>query len=361
MFQLHYPLTAATALSAIAISLASCSANDDDIRPSANGDEIRFVANTEFSRAGDITTNNLKSFNVYAYTGNGTSPDIFMENVEVTKTSSNTWTYSPVKYWPSNKAVDFYAFAPSTWLGSATPLAGVPYEAVPGTEDIVYAASPNMTGAAGTANAQVLFNFRHALSKLSIKMSSTNTNLKVNVSNVALSNLMTKGNFHFPSGSTADASQAHTIGTWTDQNSPQPYIMHRSESATDIITLTSTATDMGTTTVPGSRYLIPQELVWQNNGNDADTYIAVMCSVYDADTGQKLWPNENTLRENVIENSTYGDGLLKFPLSTSSILEWKPGYHYVYNLVINSNEDMGAIEFASPTVDTYVDIETTYQ
>ena len=350
-------------LSASAALIASaCSSTDEPHSLSEEqSNEIRFAANTEFSRAGDITTSNLKTFNVYAYTGNGTSPDLFMDNVEVTKSTSNVWTYDPVKYWPSKKAVDFYAFAPASWLGTNTPLAGVPYDASEGTEDIVYAVSPNLTGGAGLSNAQVIFNFRHALSKLTVKMSSSNPELRVMVTNVALSNLNSKGNFHFPSGSTADAPADQTVGTWTDQNTPMPYLMHMSQTPDDRITLSSTATDMGTTTVPGSRYLIPQQLVWNNFGSGSDTYIAVMCSIYDAKSGTKLWPNANTPAENVVEGSTFGDGLLKFPLSTSAFKEWKPGCHYVYNLVINSNSDMGAIEFGAPAVESFVNVETSYQ
>ena len=350
------------AFAASIMGFPSCSSSDDE--PSsdvASGNEIRFAPSIEYSRAGDITTNTLKSFNVYAYTGNGTSPITFMDNVVVSKTNSNTWTYSPVEYWPSGKTVNFYAFAPASWLEGHTPLAGIPYEAYPGTEDIVYALNPDMSGSAGSANAQVLFNFRHALSKITVKMSSTNKGLSVRVTNVALANLMSMGNFHFPSASTADEPGMHTVGTWTDQNTPQIYIMHMSQTPEDIITLSSTATDMGTTTVPGSRYLIPQPLTWLSNGGETDTYIVVMCSVYDAETGTKLWPNDKTPVENIVEGSTFGDGLLKFPLSTSAFKEWKPGCHYVYNLIINSNEDMGAIEFGAPSVEGFIDVETSYQ
>lgn len=92
----------------------------------------------------------------------------------------------------------------------------------------------------------------------------------------------------------------------------------------------------------------------------SDTYLTVMCSVYDAHTGTKLWPNANTPEENIVQGSTYGNGLLKFPLSTTSFNEWQPGYQYVYNVVINSNTEMGAIEFGDPSVDTFVNIETNY-
>ncbi len=356
-------ITKALLLSAsLAATLSACTSTDEPQTVSEDySNAIRFAANTEFSRSGDITTSNLKTFNVYAYTGNGTSPDIFMDNVAVTKNTSNVWTYDPVKYWPSKKAVDFYAFAPASWLGTFSPLSGVPYDAYDGTEDIVYAVSPDLMGGAGLSNAQVIFNFRHALSKLTVKMSSSNAELQVKVTNVVLANLNTKGNFHFPSGSTADAPTDQTVGLWTDQNSPSIYILHMSQSPDDIIVLTSTATDMGTSTIPGARYLIPQELVWNNYGSGADTYIAVMCSIYDTKSGTKLWPNANTPAENVVEGSTFGDGLLKFPLSTSAFREWKPGYHYVYNLVINSNSDMGAIEFGAPAVESFINVETSYQ
>ena len=86
-----------------------------------------------------------------------------------------------------------------------------------------------------------------------------------------------------------------------------------------------------------------------------------MCSIYDAESGSKLWPNANTPEENRVEGSTYGDGLLKFALSTSKFSSWQPGVHYIYNLLINTNEDMGAIEFGTPTVDSFIEIETNYE
>lgn len=352
------------ALALCSMGFASCSSTDHDSPDADKADNaIRFAANTEYSRAAEITTNNLKAFNVYAYTGSATSPTVFMDNVEVTKTGTNTWTYSPLKYWPADQDVDFYAFAPASWLGSATPMQPVSYDAYPGTEDIVYAVSPNLRGATGTANAQVVFNFRHALSKVTVKMSSSNADLQVKVSNVAMANIMTKGNFHFPGESTALQVSESSIGHWTDQNTPVTYMYHMSQDANDIITLTTTATDMGSTGLGlgGAKYIMPQKLTYRSNGQGVDTYLTVMCSVYDAKTGAKLWPNSNTPSDNIVEGSTFGDGLLKFPLSTSSFSEWYPGYHYVYNLIINSNEDMGAIEFGTPTVDSYVDVNTTYE
>ncbi len=329
---------------------------------SVSDKQIRFAASAEMTRS-DYTTNNLTTFNVYAYTGTATDPKLFMDNVVVTKSATNVWTYSPVEYWPAKESVDFYAFAPADWLGEDTPIIPVDYDNLYGDTDIIYAVSPNMTGNNGSPNAQVLFNFRHALCKVIIKLSSTNTSLQVKVTNVVLANIATKGNFHFPGVSTAGAVTPNSEGQWTDQNTPSAYIYHMSQTPDDVITLTSTPNDLSgdESGFGGPKYLIPQDLVWNSNGSTStDTYITVMGSVYDAETGTKLWPNANTPAENIVQGSTYGDGLLKFPLSTTAFNKWQPGYQYVYNVVINSNSEMGAIEFGDPTVDTFVSIDTNY-
>lgn len=359
-------LIATLCLSTLSVITTACSSEDREDMPEyiGNGDSaIRFAAFTEFSRTGDITTNNLTSFNVYAYTGTASSPTIFMDNVVVSKTENNVWTYSPLQYWPANQTVDFYAFAPATWVGSNGPLDPVAYDAESGTEDIVYAVCPDLSGNTSTANAQVMFNFRHALSKLTVKMSSTNSGLKVVVANVAMANIKTRGNFHFPTGSTATTLSSETVGKWTDQNNPTTYVLHWSQSLTDILTLTSTPTVIAANGLGrgGQMYVIPQQLTYRSHGSGADTYIAVQCSIYDASSGERLWPNENTPDENLLPGSTNGDGLLKFPLSTSLYSEWQPGVHYIYNLVINSNDEMGTIEFGNPTIDTFIEIEQTYQ
>lgn len=359
----------AMGLAVMCVGFSACS---DDDNPGAAQESasnaIRFAANTEAAtRAGDITTNNLKEFNVYAYTGTDDVPVLFMDNVTVSKNGSNTWTYSPVKFWPAKETVDFYAFAPKTWVGAGGPLKPVTYDngytGGFGQVDLVYAVSPDLSGNAGVPNAQVVFNFRHALSKVTLKLSSTNTDLRVEVSNIVLANIMTRGNFHFPSLSTSGAMTDDNIGKWTDQNTAYNYVLHMAQALDDVMILTTTPTEPTTTTfgLGDAEYMIPQVLTWRSNGMNSDTYIGVMCSVYDAKSNEKLWPNANTPEENIVEGHTRGDGILKFPLSTSKFSAWSPGCHYIYNLVINSNEEMGAIEFGNPTVDTFVEVTTNYE
>lgn len=344
------------------LGLVSCSDADNPDNPALADNAISFAARTEYARSADITTNNLKQFNVWAFTGSATSPVTFMQNVVVTKTGTNTWTYSPVQYWPANESVDFYAFAPAEWVGTLSPLSSIPYDAYGKADDLIYAVSENLKGSTGSPNAQVVLNFRHALSKVTVKLSSTNTNLVVKVSNVVLANIMTKGNFHFPGESTTTTPTATSMCKWNGQNTPMTYMLYESNTKDDVITLTSTPLEIGDTgtAAGGDKYVIPQALAYHNNAS-TDNYLTVMCSVYDEKTGTKLWPNANTPAENVVEGSIFGDGLLKFALNTSAFSEWNAGCHYIYNVVINSNEDMGTIDFGSPTVDTYIEVNNSYE
>lgn len=357
-------LNALPLIALAAVVATSCSESTDYRQDVNDSRQIRFAAVTDHtSRAGDITTNNLTSFNVYAYTGSATSPSVFMDNVTVSKTGTNTWTYSPVKYWPAGENVDFYAFSPATWLGTNSPLKPVPYTIdVLADQDLVYAVAPNLQGSMNTPNAQVIFNFRHALSKVTVKLSSSNSQLSVKVSNVALANIKSAGNFNFPTESTSAAASATNTGSWSDQNAPTTLLLYVSGSPDDLFELTTTPTDMSSTALGGGKYLIPQSLSYASNGTGTtDNYLAVMCSVYDATTGDKLWPNANTPVENLPNGHITGDGILKFPLQTSQFSSWQPGYHYVYNVVINANDEMSPIEFGNPTVDTYVEVDTSYQ
>ena len=357
------------ALLGLAMTLASCSSEEPASGSVPDGNAIRFAANTEYTRvADDITTNNLSKFYVYAYLDGSTDSIPYMNNVTVTKTSTNTWTYSPTAYWPSTGSLDFYAFAPGDWVPSTGPLRAVAWDNFndvynPCSTDLVYAVCPNMSGYSDAPNAQVVFNFRHALAKMTIRLSSTNTDLAVKVSNVVVAGLNSRGNFTFPKGNTAAAPSTNTVGTWSGQNTVVPITLHWAQDDNDVITLTSTPTDMGDTGMGmgGTKYIVPQLLNWRSNGMGHDTYITVICSVYDAHTGTKLWPNENTPESNRVEDSKHDDGILKFPLSTSSFSDFKAGYHYIYNLVINSKEEMGNIEFGTPTVDSYVEVNTSYQ
>ena len=109
-----------------ALTMTSCSNDEIGGNNTKQGDPIEFGVylgrDAQESRGSIITTENLTKFGVSAYLDIADIPD-FMYNQEVIKSADGSWTYSPVKYWPTmedgiynNKAhsISFYAYAPHT-------------------------------------------------------------------------------------------------------------------------------------------------------------------------------------------------------------------------------------------------------
>lgn len=101
-----------------ALTMTSCSNDEIGGNNTKQGDPIEFGVylgrDAQGSRGTIITTENLNKFGVTAYYMNSDAPDI-MYNQAVIK-SGNSWTYSPVKYWPTTEGdvISFYAYAPYT-------------------------------------------------------------------------------------------------------------------------------------------------------------------------------------------------------------------------------------------------------
>ncbi len=186
--------------------LASCSDDMDETPMQSNAISFSAVA-PNGSRATPTTTASLKEFVVYAFTEGST----LMDGVTVTR-SGGSWTYSPEAYWPVNP-VNFYAFSPD--ITNSPDIKGmdsgsIPDYLNPGNVDLLYSVKTQVTQQA----APVLLNFRHALSRVSVLLSSTNQRIQVKVSHISLCNIYMQGTFNFPNSSTL-ASTPEVIGSWT--------------------------------------------------------------------------------------------------------------------------------------------------
>lgn len=108
-----------------ALTMTSCSNDEIGGNNTKQGDPIEFGVylgrDAQGSRGTIITKDNLTKFGVTAYLEPSNIPD-FMYNQEVIKNADGSWTYSPVKYWPTmkndlgvkNHFISFYAYAPHT-------------------------------------------------------------------------------------------------------------------------------------------------------------------------------------------------------------------------------------------------------
>lgn len=101
-----------------ALTMTSCSNDEIGEKNSQQQVPIEFGVylgrDAQSSRGSELKTDNLTKFGVLAYYSPEGAPD-FMYNQAVTK-NGTSWTYSPLKYWPTAQAhpLIFHAYAPHT-------------------------------------------------------------------------------------------------------------------------------------------------------------------------------------------------------------------------------------------------------
>lgn len=334
-------------LAAAALALASCS-SDETVESAAlsKSNEINFrpfvASNT---RSADITESTLSGFKVTA-TQTSTSTTYFT-NVDFTGSSSSTYQSATKYYWPSAYNLDFYAYAPiatdvvgdgkqivptsdgsSYNAASYTKFIVTPATAAANQVDLVYARTNNWGKATGATSGHeiptrsgVTINFRHAESKVLIKLYNSNSNIKVTVKDASICNVYTTGVFTFNATDTDTKDAALLANTqWSGQTTSNSYTV-TDESATKYNVAEGSAAQVGVDWI-----LIPQSLTI------ATTYSGT--NVDDAFNGAcikiklKIQNNAGDAAYIVGDADTYITAM--WPLSTPT--EWLPGKKYTYTV-----------------------------
>lgn len=322
--------------------MAACSSDDGNM-PEQSGKEISFYATApNASRAASTTTATLNSFVVYAFT----DAAVIMNGVTVSR-DGGLWTYSPSVYWPATP-VDFYAVSPD--ITKVRGVSSDEYDVIKGvaygSTDLLYAVTLNQI----ESPAPVPLTFRHAMSKVSVMLSSTSNKYMIEVFHVSLNNIALKGDFDFPNENTSDAG-AH--GTWTGLSSPASALIYYDVEGTPA-SLTTTPRNLTEGNLEAS-FFVPQDLSpleYSTTNGFTGNYMQIDCIVKDKATGKQIWPNENTPQYLLVQQTDCGRML--FPLATPTVISWQQGYSYVYNVVINNTYSIDTIEFA-PVVKDYVE------
>lgn len=328
-----------------ALAASSCS-SDDPERP-ASGDAISFSAVApNGSRAASTTTASLKEFVVYGFTEGST----LLDGVKVTR-NGGSWTYSPEAYWPVNP-INFYAFSPD--ITESPDIQGmdggnIPDYTSPGNVDLLYSVKTQVT----QQSAPVLLNFRHALAKVSVMLSSTNQHITVRVSNISLCNFYMQGTFNFPTSSTL-ASTPDVVGSWTFLKTFGKRLVFYAIGPEDRVDLTPLPTDYTENNLNYS-FVIPQPLAETEfiaTKNDyIGTFIQVDCEIFDTATGVKLWPNSKTPPFMLVQDTECGR--IVYPTTSDEVKSWDAGHAYIYNIDINNPNVLDKIEF-DVTVDDFI-------
>lgn len=115
--------------------------------------------------------------------------------------------------------------------------------------------------------------------------------------------------------------------------------------------LTDKYTNLNST---GYAFAVPQDLAESRNTGNVYTgaYLRVMCSVYDEESGVKLWPSTTTPGYDAATGNAYIYFPLNDPAHDTDVDDWEAGRYYVYNITIGVPRGTGVIDF-DITVDEY--------
>ena len=220
-----------------ALTLVSCSSEDlNSLSDNSSKNEAisfdgylgRSAVAVNGSRGSVETANTLKTngFGVFSkYIGTASFPDFANQKVTCPGTK---WTYSPLKFWPTQGKIDFFAYAPfveNKTLNNASFEFAVAADVAKQT-DLLWA---NAKGQEKTDKEPVTFTFNHALSRLgyTVKLygNYSSDNVTFTLKKITLAGSPddeTKGAFY--TSGTIDLSKANKeAGLWSGQTGQQKF------------------------------------------------------------------------------------------------------------------------------------------
>ena len=215
-----------------ALTLVSCSSDDlNSLSDNSSKNEAisfdgylgRSAVAVNGSRGSVETIDKLKTdgFGVFSqYTGTASFPDF--DNQKVTCPGTK-WTYSPLKFWPTQGQIDFLAYAPYNYDGTNTTLTGTSISfkvdnKVGNQKDLLWANAKDQTKEnISTTGNKVKFQFAHALSRLgyTVKLYEDDpSNATFTLKKITLAGSADGNTGTFYTGGTIDLSKTTSTGLW---------------------------------------------------------------------------------------------------------------------------------------------------
>lgn len=228
-----------------AMAFAACSSEglENDALTTSNSTTILFDGylgrSAVGSRAAITNLDALKQsgagfavFGQYSESGSSTFASNLFNNVHVTWGES-AWTYSPLRYWPTEGSIDFYAVAPYSASKTLSEISDTDKDklkleytvssTVANQVDLLYAQATGKTKA-NNGSAKVQLTFNHALSKIgySVKTKESYDKATINVTSIKLvgsedgntSAFYTNGSLNLKTGSWSGFASDKQNFTW---------------------------------------------------------------------------------------------------------------------------------------------------
>lgn len=348
---------------AIAALLTGCSTDEEiaNIETSAkNAIGFNIVSNGAETKATPINPGNLTTtdFDVFAF--NSTTGDLFMgdhpqdsfahDGVDIVYKDSK-WDYknpADLAYWPSDGSkLSFYAISPATvaqdmlqlymWnihgpksdKGNKISCSLVDeYGEVKGTNyDLMYATAFNYDKTIN--NTKVKLTFKHTLSQVIFKGTTSNASLKADIKSIRMYNIKHSGKFQIPAElqvGSDNYARAPKSTDWTLEGSKHSVA---AKMAGDNVLVDNTGVkDLSKTDEP--ILVIPQVLTpWSTTtSTDDNSYLEISMKL--TQNGQYVIGSENEYKKIYVPFTN---------VDTNNATGWEPGKRYIYTLNFGGGYD----------------------
>lgn len=317
-------------------AVAFCSCSNDEIIDSVVGQksaDIVFSPSVDMTRA-IITSNTLDQFTVNAYLNQGEVTLQYIKDLSVNKTNG-AWVSAQDYTWPYSGKMTFYSYSPSGLevtmptaenIGTVAPT--IVYTASSNPErqkDVLYAVNEvNAADAYGEASTKTVnINFRHALSQVVFNAKNTNPEWILDISDVQIANIKSRGVYTFPTTTTAPFTTDDTAikGSWELESTLNTYT-----TSFNIVENIGAEVVSLTTPTEGSLLVLPQTTSAWNPATDPNcqnegAYFMVRCKIQQitSDGVALLWPSKST------DTAAY----VAIPVN----IDWQEGKKYTYTFI----------------------------
>jgi len=356
-------------LAVAALGFAAC-ANDETTAVNeklaeSNAISFRTLVGGQM-RSADIDGAGLQTLGFKVFATETSTTNIYFSEDDFTWDGTSSYTSSTKHYWPSSGSLDFYAYAKNgsstiSHTGDTKVFVITPAAAAANQSDFVFA---NTNGKSKSTSASgVVLNFRHAMSKVTIKIKNSDAYLTATVKDVTLGYIDDKGTYTYSgsvSGTNTDTKDASLLkfADWANTDATKT-------SYVQTATTTSYTSATEATALPTPFILVPHTLT--------------TATAYSAATEGSAFNGANVKVELKLQNTknnayiiggaeAYETAMWNLPAGS-----WEPGKHYIYTVDVagggyyptnhDSDEDLdpilegAVIKFISVTVDDWTDFD----
>ncbi len=270
------------------------------------------------SKASVYTAANLTSFNVTALR----EAAVYMDQADFSTTDHTVWSSALNYYWPKGGSLDFYAYAPKAddsngiTFNNYRTLTVAPVADTDAQQDLLFACSSGNLANDGITGK--MLNFRHAMSKIQIKVSNSNPAIRIKVNGWRLAGLDGEATFTYSGGAT-DGSGTLDRALWSGNTDAATSGVSYTKLLDNTVLLEGAAMGPESRMLDGSAIIIPQ-------------YAGQGVAYADALAGSSLTGSYiavNLSIENVTDGAPYVENTwCCWPVS----FDLQPGYRYVYGI-----------------------------